>query len=76
MTIHGLMIGILKVQLLDVFETTVRNNCNPFQCSDSFVGCFVKEKLKWPKRSRTQAGQKLPADAEEQMEALHFGWWL
>jgi len=71
-TIRGLMIGILKVQQPDVFTMTVVNNSKPFQCSDSFVGRFVKENLKWSKHSGTQAGQKLPADAKEQMEVCAF----
>jgi len=68
-TIRGLMIGILQVQLPNVFTVTVGNDSKHFQCSDSFVGRFVKEKLGWSRRKGTQAGQKLPADAEDQMEA-------
>lgn len=71
-TIRGLTIGILKVRLPNVFTVAVGNNSKPFQCSDSFIGRFVKDKLKWSKRKGTQAGQKLPADAEDQMEACAF----
>ncbi|KAF9642099.1 hypothetical protein BDM02DRAFT_3106047 [Thelephora ganbajun] len=51
---------------------TVGNNREPFQCSDTFIGRFVKHKVEWSKRKGTQAGQKLPADAEDQMEACAF----
>ena len=66
------MIGILKVQLPKIFTMTVRNNSKLFQCSDTFVGHFVKDKLKWSKCKATQAGQKLLANAEDQMEACAF----
>ena len=66
------MIEILKVQLLKIFMMTVRNNSKLFQCSDTFVGHFVKDKLKWSKHKATQAGQKLLANAEDQMEACAF----
>lgn len=56
----------------NIFAITVGNNSKPFQCSDSFVGHFVKDKLKWSKCKATQASQKLPADAEDQMEACAF----
>lgn len=66
------MIGILKVRLPEIFEAEVGNNKKPFQCSDTFVGRFVNRTLGWSKRKGTQAGQKLPINAEEQMEAHLF----
>jgi len=72
MTIHGLMIRILEVWLPIVFTMTVGNNSKPFQCSDSFIGCFVKDKLGLSKCKGIQAGQKLPLDTEDQMEACAF----
>ena len=71
-TIRGLMIRILKVQLPKIFMMTVRNNSKLFQCSDTFIGRFVKNKLKWLKCKVTQTGQKLPANTEDQMEACAF----
>ena len=66
------MIGMLKVQLPEIFTVDVGNNKKPFQCSDTFVGRFVNCTLGWSKRKGTQAGQKLPADADDQMEAHLF----
>jgi len=66
------MIGILKVHLPEIFTTNVGNDRKPFQCSDAFIGCFIKHTLGWSKRKGTQAGQKLPVNAEEQMEAHLF----
>ena len=66
------MVGILQVHLPEIFTTEIGGNGRVFQCSDAFVGRFVKRTLGWSKRKGTQAGQKLPVDAEDQMEACAF----
>ena len=66
------MIGILEVQAPEIFTQRVGNDGKTFRCSESFVGRFVKRQLGWSKRKGTQAGQKLPADAAEQMKHHAF----
>ena len=70
--IRGLMIGILEVQASEIFTQRVGNDCRTFQCSEAFVGRFVKRQLGWSKRKGTQAGQKIPVDAPEQMKCHAF----
>ena len=66
------MIGILEVLAPDIFTQHVGNDGRTFWCSEAFVGHFVKQWLKWSKQKGTQAGQKLPADALEQMKSHVF----
>ena len=63
------MIGMLEVQAPDIFTQRVGGNGGAFRCSEAFVGRFVKRQLGWSKRKGTQAGQKLPADAPDQMKS-------
>ena len=65
--IRGLMIRILEVEARDIFTRCVGSDGKTFRCSEAFVARFVKRKLRWSKRKGTQAGQKVPADAPEQM---------
>ena len=68
-TIRGLMIGILEVQVREIFTQRVGNDDKTFRCSEAFVARFVKRQLGWSKRKGTQAGQKVPTDAPDQMKA-------
>lgn len=68
-TIRGLMIGILEVQAREIFTRCVGNDSKTFRCSEAFVARFVKRQLGWSKRKGTQAGQKVPVDAPDQMRA-------
>ena len=71
-SIRGLMIGILEVQALEIFTQYIGSHGGTFRCSNTFVGCFIKRQLGWSKRKGTQAGQKLPADALQQMKSRAF----
>jgi hypothetical protein len=71
-TIRGLMIGMLEARTPEIFTQHVGNDGRSFRCSEAFVGRFVKRTLGWSKRSGTQAGQKLPADAPDQMKNHAF----
>ena len=70
--ICGIMIGILKVLTPEIFTLRVSSDGGTFRCSEAFVGCFVKRQLGWSKQKGTQAGQKLPIDALEQMKNHAF----
>lgn len=70
--IRGIMIGILEVLAPEIFTQHVGSDNRTFRCSESFVGRFVKRQLRWSKRKGTQAGQKLPANASEQMKSHAF----
>ena len=65
--IRGLMIGILEARVPGIFDQRVGGNGGVFRCSEAFVGRFVNRQLGWAKRKGTQAGQKMPANAQEQM---------
>ena len=51
----------------EIFTRHVGNDGKTFRCSEVFVARFVKRQLGWSKRKGTQAGQKVPANAVEQM---------
>ena len=70
--IRGLMIGILEARVPEIFDQRVGADGGTFRCSEAFVGRFVNRKLGWSKRKGTQAGQKLPADAQDQMKNHAF----
>jgi len=70
--IRGLMIGILEVQVPEIFAQRLGNDGRTFRCSEAFVGRFVKRQLGWSKWKGTQAGQKLPTDAPDQMKNHAF----
>ena len=67
-TIRGLMIGIFEVHAREIFTRCVGNDGKMFRCSEAFVGRFIQRQLGWSKRKGTQAGQKVPPDASEQMK--------
>lgn len=65
------MIGCFTHYAPAIFEKAGKNG-RSFQCSDSYVQKFLKCSLDWTIRRGTQASQKVPKDADEQLKQMFF----
>ena len=59
-TVHAVIIAFLQHHSPEMLEN--------FKCSDSWVRKFVQNELQWCMRKPTKASQKVPIDAESQIE--------
>jgi hypothetical protein len=63
-TVHAFVTAHLQHQAPDILHS--------FRCSDSWARRFVLKELQWVMRKPTKASQKVPADADDQIELSFF----